>query len=89
MAALADVFRFLATVDAISRTPSLAPRALESADLVLLMKPGAAVADGLPRRWPIGMPEGLQKICRFGPSPRGVDRSGLQFSARVSQRRGL
>jgi len=60
--ALVGVVRLLATAAATTVVPAVASHALAGAELLLLVKPGAPDADGVPRLRPIGMPETLRKL---------------------------
>jgi len=60
--ALVGVVRLLATEAATTMVPAVASHALAGAELLLLVKPGAPDADGVPRLRPIGMPETLRKL---------------------------
>jgi len=60
--ALVGVVRLLATDAATTVVPAVASHALAGAEFLLLVKPEASDADGVPRLRPIGMPETIRKL---------------------------
>jgi len=60
--ALVVVVRLLATEAATMVAPAVSSHALAGVELLLLVKPGAPDADGVPRLRSIGMPETIRKL---------------------------